>query len=194
MSTPPIERKLAAILSADVGGYSRLMGADEAGATADDATGSQADETELAFWDSITDSAAASDYVAYLERYPTGNFSTLARARLIGLTTGDAIGSGDEVKLEITYWESVKESDDTATIRSYREVSGRTFQGACRSAAGAAKARKERRGAVDNSCAGDRTSLLLPVEPELRHRDHAAPSSAGCCHSESSASSRTTAH
>lgn len=90
-------------------------------ATADDATGGQADETELAFWDSITDSAAASDYVAYLERYPTGNFSALARARLIGLTTGDAVGSGDEVKLEITYWESVKESDDTAMIRSYLE-------------------------------------------------------------------------
>jgi adenylate cyclase len=90
-------------------------------ATADDAAGGQADETELAFWDSITDSAAASDYVAYLERYPTGNFSALARARLIGLTTGDAVGSGDEVKLEITYWESVKESDDTAMIRSYLE-------------------------------------------------------------------------
>ena len=34
MSTPPIERKLAAILSADVAGYSRLMGADEAGTLA----------------------------------------------------------------------------------------------------------------------------------------------------------------
>ena len=90
-------------------------------ATADGATGGQADATELAFWDSITDSAAASDYVAYLERYPTGNFSALARARLIGLTTGDAVGSGDEVKLEITYWESVKDSDDTAMIRSYLE-------------------------------------------------------------------------
>ena len=34
MSTPPIERKLAAILSADVAGYSRLMGADETGTLA----------------------------------------------------------------------------------------------------------------------------------------------------------------
>jgi adenylate cyclase len=89
--------------------------------TADDATGGQADTTELAFWDSITDSTAASDYVAYLERYPTGNFSVLARARLIGLTTGDVIGSGDEVKLEITYWESVKDSEDTAMVRGYLE-------------------------------------------------------------------------
>src|SRR6185295_490227 len=90
-------------------------------ATADDATDDQADAIELAFWDSITDSAAASDYVAYLERYPTGNFSALARARLIGLTSGDAVGSGDEVKVEITYWESVKDSDDTTVIRSYLE-------------------------------------------------------------------------
>src|SRR5215470_15445655 len=31
MSTPAVQRKLAAILAADVAGYSRLMGADEAG-------------------------------------------------------------------------------------------------------------------------------------------------------------------
>jgi adenylate cyclase len=31
MSSPPVQRKLAAILAADVAGYSRLMGADEAG-------------------------------------------------------------------------------------------------------------------------------------------------------------------
>jgi adenylate cyclase len=31
MSSPPVERKLAAILSADVAGYSRLTGTDEAG-------------------------------------------------------------------------------------------------------------------------------------------------------------------
>src|SRR4029453_3754154 len=34
MNTPSIERKLAAILSADVAGYSRLMGADETGTLA----------------------------------------------------------------------------------------------------------------------------------------------------------------
>ena len=34
-------------------------------ATADCPMQSKADETELAFWDSITDSAVASDYVAF---------------------------------------------------------------------------------------------------------------------------------
>jgi adenylate cyclase len=90
-------------------------------ATSDDARAGKADETELAFWESITDSEAASDYSAYLARYPTGNFSALARARLIGLTTGNSVGTADEVKLEITYWESVKESEDTGIIRSYLE-------------------------------------------------------------------------
>ncbi len=34
MNTPPIERKLAAIFSADFAGYSRFMGVDEAGTLA----------------------------------------------------------------------------------------------------------------------------------------------------------------
>ena len=52
---------------------------------------------------------------------PDGNFSALARTRLIGLTTGDTVGTGDEVKLEITYWESVKDSEDLGMFRSYLE-------------------------------------------------------------------------
>jgi adenylate cyclase len=34
MSSAPVERKLAAILSADVAGYSRIVGKDEAGTLA----------------------------------------------------------------------------------------------------------------------------------------------------------------
>lgn len=81
----------------------------------------QADEIELAFWDSITDSESASDYSAYLERYPMGNFSALARARLTGLASGEAGGNGDNVKLEMIYWQSVIEGDDPDMFRSYLE-------------------------------------------------------------------------
>ena len=77
------------------------------------------DDVELAFWNSITDSDTAADYSAYLERYPTGNFSALARARLTSLAAGDATGNNDEVKLEITYWESVASSNDPAMYRNY---------------------------------------------------------------------------
>lgn len=80
---------------------------------------SKTDDAELAFWDSITDSDAASDYSAYLERYPAGNFSALARARLTALAAGEVSGSSDDVKLEIAYWESVSESGDPEMFRSY---------------------------------------------------------------------------
>ncbi|TFH47564.1 MAG: hypothetical protein E4H01_08070, partial [Lysobacterales bacterium] len=36
---------------------------------------------ELIFWDSIKDSDNAADYDAYLEAYPQGRFSPLAKAR-----------------------------------------------------------------------------------------------------------------
>jgi class 3 adenylate cyclase len=82
-------------------------------------TPGKTDEAELAFWDSVTDSDAAADYSAYLERYPTGNFSALARARLTALAAGEAGESSDDVKLELAYWESVSESDDPDMLRSY---------------------------------------------------------------------------
>lgn len=97
------------------------LGDEIAPAATDDATGGKANETELAFWDSITNSEVASDYTAYLERYPTGNFCALARARLIGLAASEVAGHGEEVMLEITYWESAKDSDDQAMIHSYLE-------------------------------------------------------------------------
>jgi class 3 adenylate cyclase len=81
----------------------------------------KADETELAFWNSIMNSEAASDYAAYLERYPAGNFSNLARARISSLTAGESTGNEAEIKLQITYWESVKDSDDPAMFRAYLE-------------------------------------------------------------------------
>lgn len=41
-----------------------------------------AEQYELLFWDSIKNSNQASDYEAYLESYPKGRFSSLARSRL----------------------------------------------------------------------------------------------------------------
>ena len=79
----------------------------------------KADEAELAFWDSVTDGDAAADYSAYLERYPTGNFSALARARLTALAAGEGDDKTDDVKLELAYWESVSESDDPEMLQSY---------------------------------------------------------------------------
>jgi adenylate cyclase len=35
------------------------------------------------------------------------------------LTAAEAAEGSDEVKIEITYWESVKDSDDAAMFRAY---------------------------------------------------------------------------
>ena len=40
------------------------------------------EQYELAFWESIKDSAYPSDYEAYLKAYPNGRFATLAKARI----------------------------------------------------------------------------------------------------------------
>jgi len=83
--------------------------------------GTKPDEVELAFWNSIMGSESEADYAAYLERYPEGNFSNLAQARIDSFSAGDATGSEAEIKLQITYWESVKDSDDPAMFRAYLE-------------------------------------------------------------------------
>ena len=43
------------------------------------------EQFELAFWNSIKDSAHASDYEAYLKAYPKGRFAALAQARMARL-------------------------------------------------------------------------------------------------------------
>ena len=49
----------------------------------------QADEVELAYWDTVKDSDNAEMFRAYLERYPEGAFAPLAKVRL------DELGSTD---------------------------------------------------------------------------------------------------
>ena len=43
---------------------------------------SEADEIELAFWDTVKNSDNPAMYTAYLERYPSGSFASLAQVRL----------------------------------------------------------------------------------------------------------------
>ena len=52
------------------------------------------EQFELAFWNSIKDSAHASDYEAYLKAYPKGRFATLAQARITRLRAAPAPAQG----------------------------------------------------------------------------------------------------
>jgi len=52
------------------------------GATGETIGGADASVVEIAFWDSVKNSNIASEYQAYLEKYPRGQFAPLARSRL----------------------------------------------------------------------------------------------------------------
>ena len=80
-----------------------------------------AGETEIAFWDSIKDSKNKAEYEAYLHQYPNGGFVKLARSRLAELETPESPSEQNATETEITYWESVRDSEDPAMFEAYLE-------------------------------------------------------------------------
>jgi adenylate cyclase len=88
----------------------------------------QADEVEIAFWDSIKHSGSALEYRVYLERYPDGAFAPLAEARLANLEKGLAaaapmasIAAVDPKAIELAFWETIKDSINTEMYEAYLE-------------------------------------------------------------------------
>ncbi|HSV00893.1 MAG TPA: adenylate/guanylate cyclase domain-containing protein [Roseiarcus sp.] len=77
---------------------------------------------EIEFWDSIKNSTLASEYEAYLEQYPEGNFVALAQVRLEAIKQ-DAVSMRDpqDREIELSFWESVRESDNPKLIEAYLE-------------------------------------------------------------------------
>ena len=77
---------------------------------------------EIEFWDSIKNSILASEYEAYLEQYPEGGFVALAQVRLEAIKQ-DAVAMRDphDREIELSFWESVRESDNPAQIQAYLE-------------------------------------------------------------------------
>jgi adenylate cyclase len=75
---------------------------------------------EIEFWDSIKNSILASEYEAYLEQYPEGGFVALARVRLKAIKQ-DAVTMRDphDREIELSFWESVRESDNPTLIQAY---------------------------------------------------------------------------
>src|ERR1700722_18053049 len=77
---------------------------------------------EIEFWDSIKNSILAREYEAYLEQYPEGGFAALARVRLEAIKQ-DAVSMRDpqDRDIELSFWESVRASDNPALIQAYLE-------------------------------------------------------------------------
>jgi class 3 adenylate cyclase len=88
----------------------------------DVAPASDPQAVEIEFWDSIKNSILASEYEAYLEQYPEGGFVALARVRLEAIKQ-DAISMRDphDREIELSFWESVRESDNPALVQAYLE-------------------------------------------------------------------------
>jgi adenylate cyclase len=77
---------------------------------------------EIEFWDSIKNSTVANEYEAYLEQYPEGGFVALARVRLEAIKQ-DSVSMRDphDREVELSFWESVRESDNPKLIQAYLE-------------------------------------------------------------------------
>lgn len=80
---------------------------------------------ELAFWETVKDTAGPSELAAYLERYPDGAFATLAKARREALLeTPEAptpAAASEHVAVELAFWNSVTESENPAMYEAYLE-------------------------------------------------------------------------
>ncbi|MEK6334621.1 MAG: caspase domain-containing protein [Acidobacteriota bacterium] len=76
--------------------------------------------TELAFWDSIRNSTSADDYRAYLEKYPNGEFVSLAKRRLAPLETAEK---------EKEKQEQAKREADAEYARTHKSFKGRMGRG-----------------------------------------------------------------
>jgi hypothetical protein len=73
---------------------------------------------ELAYWDTIKNSSRADDFKSYLDKYPDGQFTALARNKIAGLQPSDATGTTNS-PAEITYWDSIKNSNNPNDYRAY---------------------------------------------------------------------------
>jgi adenylate cyclase len=81
----------------------------------------QPHSAEVVFWESIKDSIHASDYEAYLEQYPEGTFAALAKGRLADFDSGAKMRDPQDREVELSFWESVRDSDNPATLQAYLE-------------------------------------------------------------------------
>jgi len=72
---------------------------------------------ELSFWDSIKNSNNPDDFKAYLDKYPDGQFASLAKLRA---QPARSVSSGsDSGSMEMTYWNAIKDSKSSADFQAY---------------------------------------------------------------------------
>ncbi|MCU1267902.1 MAG: hypothetical protein JWM21_4220 [Acidobacteria bacterium] len=74
---------------------------------------------ELSYWDTIKSSTNPDDFKGYLEKYPDGQFASLAKSRAQLTKPASNTGSGEMNSLEMTYWNAIKDSRNPADFQAY---------------------------------------------------------------------------
>jgi formylglycine-generating enzyme required for sulfatase activity len=97
-----------------------------AGTPAEPASESKVDSAafELSYWETIKNSTYAEDFRAYLEKYPSGQFASLAKNRISSLDAStrrveSKPVSNDVSPTELAFWDSIKNSNDPEDFKDY---------------------------------------------------------------------------
>ncbi|MEK6334623.1 MAG: tetratricopeptide repeat protein [Acidobacteriota bacterium] len=72
---------------------------------------------ELSYWETIKNSNNPDDFKAYLDKYPDGQFASLAKSRAQAVRPGGNAASSDS--MEMVYWNAIKDSRNPADFRAY---------------------------------------------------------------------------
>jgi class 3 adenylate cyclase len=80
---------------------------------------------DLALWQAVAESDRVAELLRYLERFPAGEFAALARTRIAALSEArkpaPAAALDARTTIELTFWESVQNSDSRALYEAYLE-------------------------------------------------------------------------
>ena len=74
---------------------------------------------ELASWEAASRNDDVASYLDFLERHPDGELAAMARNRVAALSKPATPAIDAETMVELTFWESVKDSDNPAMFRAY---------------------------------------------------------------------------
>ncbi len=76
---------------------------------------------ELASWEAASRNDDVVSYLDFLEQYPDGEMAAMARNRIAALSKSQAPQIDADTMVELTFWESVKDSDNPAMFKAYLE-------------------------------------------------------------------------
>jgi adenylate cyclase len=76
-----------------------------------------------AMWQTVSGSERVEEYLHYLEQFPEGDFAALARDRIAALSLAkpDASAVPADTAVELSFWDTVKGSDNPALYQAYLE-------------------------------------------------------------------------